>query len=270
MERWLEKAYQEMRLRNYSPKTVKNYLRCMKEYLAGVQGTMESFNEEKLKSFLLKKHEKGYAAQTVNLYLNAVLFFYRAVLKQAIKSSIHFAKRSKKLPVVLSREEIERILGVVRNAKHRTMLALAYGAGLRVSEVISLRVMDIDFESNVINVRCAKGGKERVTMIPVKLKQILQNWVAVKTGEDYVFESERGGKLTSRTAQKVFESALAQAGITKPATFHSLRHSFATHLIERGVNLRYVQELLGHASVKTTERYTHVAKSALQTVESPL
>ena len=139
-----------------------------------------------------------------------------------------------------------------------------------MSEVVSLRVGDLDFGDGFVNVREGKGGKDRMTLLPEKIARELYEFVGEKGAGEYVFESNRGGKLTSRSAQKVFERALARAGVIKDASFHSLRHSFATHLLEDGVNLRYVQELLGHRDVKTTQLYTRVTKRGLRRVKSPL
>ena len=135
---------------------------------------------------------------------------------------------------------------------------MAYGAGLRISEVVNLKIKDVNLEELTIHLKNAKGKKDRITIFPGKIKIDLQNLIAGKNPNDYLFESERGYKLTERTAQKVFENALRQSGIKKEATFHSLRHSFATHLLENGVDVRYVQELLGHQNIRTTRIYTQV------------
>jgi site-specific recombinase XerD len=150
------------------------------------------------------------------------------------------------------------------------MLSLAYGAGLRVSEVIKLRVQDIAISELSIVVRDGKGGKDRITLLPEKLCSELETIMAGKTGDQYLFESERGGILTTRTAQVVFERSLKLARIKKSATFHSLRHSFATHLLENGVDVRYIQQLLGHASITTTQQYTKVTNPQLRNIKSPL
>ncbi|MDD5748382.1 MAG: tyrosine-type recombinase/integrase [Actinomycetota bacterium] len=181
-----------------------------------------------------------------------------------------FAKRSKKLPIVLSREEIKNIIDAIRNPKHKLIISLAYGAGLRISEVVNLKVKDVNLEELTIHLKNAKGKKDRITIFPEKIKTKLQNLIAGKNLNDYLFESERGGKLTERTAQKVFENALQKAGIKKDATFHSLRHSFATHLLENGVDVRYVQELLGHQNIRTTQIYTQVTNPKLKNIKSPL
>jgi len=183
---------------------------------------------------------------------------------------LKFAKRSKKLPIVLSREEIKNIIDATRNPKHKLIISLAYGAGLRISEVVNLKLKDIDFNELTIHLKNAKGKKDRITIFPEKIKNDLQNLIASKNSDDYVFESERGGKLTERTAQKVFENALRGASIKKDATFHSLRHSFATHLLENGVDVRYVQELLGHQNIRTTQVYTQVTNPKLKNIKSPL
>ena len=146
---------------------------------------------------------------------------------------------------------------------------MVYGAGLRVSEVIDLRVKDIDFEELTLHIKQAKGKKDRITVFPEKLKASIQNSITGKDRDDFVFSSERGGKLTTRTAQKVFGNSLGKAGIKKEATFHSLRHSFATHLLENGVDIRYVQELLGHQNIRTTQRYTQVTNPKLKNIKSP-
>jgi len=270
MQEYLEKIKQELRLRNYSFKTIKAYLGCLREYFEFKKLNLEKIDEEKIKQFLLDKQDKNYSSQTINLYLNAIKFFYREVLKLPQRINLKFAKRSKKLPIVLSREEIKNIIEVIRNPKHKLLISLAYGAGLRISEIVSLKVKDVNLEELTIHLKNAKGKKDRITIFPEKIKNDLQGLIAGKNPNDYVFESERGGKLTERTAQKVFENALQTAGIKRDATFHSLRHSFATHLLENGVDVRYVQELLGHRNIRTTQVYTQVTNPKLKNIKSPL
>ena len=270
MQEYLEKTEQELKLRNYSPKTIKSYLLCLKEYFNFKNYGLDKINEERIKEFLLNKRSKNYSSQTVNLYLNAIKFFYREVLKITQKINLKFAKRSKKLPIVLSREEVKNIISVIENLKHKLIISLAYGAGLRISEVVNLKIKDVNLEELTIHLKNAKGKKDRITIFPEKIKMDLQNLIADKNFDAYLFESERGGKLTERTAQKIFENALRKTNIKKTATFHSLRHSFATHLLENGTDIRYVQELLGHANIRTTQIYTKVTNPILKNIKSPL
>jgi len=270
MQKYLEKARQELRLRNYSLKTIKSYLYCLREYFNFKRSNLERINEDKIKQFLLNKQDKNYSSQTINLYLNAIKFFYREVLKIPQKISLKFAKRSRKLPVVLSRKEIKNIIDVIGNSKHKLIISLAYGAGLRISEVVNLKIKDVSSEELILHLKNAKGNKDRITIFSEKIKVSLQGLTVGKNLNDYLFESERGGKLTERTIQKVFERALQRADIKKKATFHSLRHSFATHLLENGVDVRYVQELLGHQNIRTTQIYTQVTNPRLKNIKSPL
>lgn len=270
MRQYLEKAEEEMRLRNYSQKTVRSYLGCLADYFTSSGNNPEKIDLNLIKNFLLQKQERGYAPQTTNLYLNAIKFFYRDVLKNFQKIDLKFAKRGDRLPVILSREEINRIVGAIKNPKHNLMLALAYGAGLRVSEIINLRVRDIDLNELTIHLKQAKGKKDRLTIFPEKLKADIAVLTALRDPSDFVFISERGGRLTERAAQAVFLRAVKTAEIKKQATFHSLRHSFATHLLENGVDVRYVQELLGHQNIRTTQIYTHVTNPAIKNIKSPL
>ncbi len=259
-----------MTLRGYSGRTKDIYLCCLERYFDFAGGDLGRLDVGKVRSFLLGKHVRNYAPSTINLYLSAIKFFYEQVERKKIKIDIQFSKRPKRLPVVLASKEVQWILAEIENSKHKLMVRLAYGSGLRVSELVSLRVRDLDFERNLIEVRGGKGGKDRLTILPKKLKEELRGRVEGREGRDWVFESQRGGKLTSRTAQKVFKRAVKRAGIKKAATFHSLRHSFATHLMEDGVNLRVVQELLGHAKITTTQQYTQVKWKTFQGVEGPL
>ena len=223
-----------------------------------------------IKKYLLEKQAKGWAPQTVNLHLNAIKYFYREVYKSQAPINLKFSKTSKKLPVVLSRLEIEKIIDSIENGKHELLISLSYGAGLRVSEAVNLKVRDVNLDELTIHLKGAKGNKDRLTIFPEKLKADLSELMALQHGNEYVFSSERGGKLTERTAQKVFENALKKAHIQKNATFHSLRHSFATHLLENGVDVRYVQELLGHQNIRTTQLYTKVTNPNLRNIKSPL
>jgi len=269
MQNYIQNAREEMLLRNYSPKTIKAYLGAISDYLSKYPDGAGRLDIGHVRQFLLGKQAKGLAPQTVNLCLNALKFYYGDVLKTSGRIDLKFAKRSKKLPIVLSRQEIALIVDAIINPKHRLMVALAYGAGLRVSEVTALRVRDLQYEENIIHIKGAKGNKDRLTLLPDKVKADLKALLAGKPGEAFVFESERGGRLTSKTLQLIFIRACRRAGITKSATFHSLRHSFATHLLENGVDIRYVQSLLGHQNIRTTQLYTQVTKHNLSKIPSP-
>jgi len=266
----LDKIKNELRLRNYSRRTIDSYLICLNDYFKFAKTVKKDPDIPLLKKYLLEKQVRGQAPQTINLYLNAIKYFYREIMKSSVSIDLKFAKTSKKLPVVLSRLEIEKIIETIDNPKHKLLISLAYGAGLRVSEAVSLRIRDIDFNELTIHLKIAKGNKDRITVFPEKLKADLHELTALQHGNEYVFESERGGKLTERTAQMVFEKALKKAKIEKEASFHSLRHSFATHLLENGVDVRYVQELLGHQNIRTTQLYTKVTNPSLKNIKSPL
>ncbi|MBT3348760.1 tyrosine-type recombinase/integrase [bacterium] len=269
MENILEKTERILCLRNYSPKTRKAYLFSIKNYL--------SFSKEKgiqnkqmaIEAFLFEKYKRNQSPQTINLALNAIKFLYAAVLKDPQKIDLKFAKKSKRLPIVLSRAEIERIIESTENAKYKIMISLGYACGLRVSEVVDLKVSDLDIDELVVHIKEAKGKKDRISVLPEKLQNDLRNLIAGKNPKDFIFASNRGGNLTTTSLQKMFRKSIAKAKIQKPATFHSLRHSFATHLLENGVDVRYVQELLGHANIRTTQIYTQVTNPSLKNIKSP-
>ena len=270
MQQWLERVKTELKIRNYSPKTISAYLSCLENYFNFKHLNLDKLDQNNIREYLLLKQDKNYSSQTINLYLNAIKYFYHDIIKSHEPFNIKFAKRSKSLPVVLSRQEIQNLLATVKNEKHLLLLSLAYGAGLRVSETINLKIRDLNLKELTIHLKEAKGKKDRLTLVPEKLVSRLGNLVGDKSGDNYVFTSERGGKLTERTAQMVFAKAWQSSGIKKEATFHSLRHSFATHLLENGTDIRYVQELLGHANIRTTQIYTHVTNPALKNIKSPL
>ncbi len=259
-----------LKLRNYSVKTRKSYLLYIKQYLNFVKNKKFQDKQEAVEKFLLEKFIDKKSPQTVNLTLNAVKFLYKKVLQNNSKIDLKFTKRSKKLPVVLNRQEIKKILKNITNQKYKLRVAIAYAGGLRISEVQNLRVRDVDLIELTIHIKNAKGKKDRITVFPEKLKIDFQNLIAGKKDDDFVFNSNRGGKLTSRSFQVIFKKALQKAKIKKPATFHSLRHSFATHLLENGTDVRYVQELLGHTNIRTTQIYTQITNPKLKNIKSPL
>jgi site-specific recombinase XerD len=204
------------------------------------------------------------------LYLNAIKLYYRDVTKCLQKIEVPSDRTLKSLPVALSRTEVRKIIESLKNPKHKLLSYLSYGAGLRVSEVVALKVQDRDLTELTIHIKQAKGQKDRISVVPESISDELKNLLVGKANNDFVFAGERGRKLTTRTAQKVFENALRVSGITKDATFHSLRHSFATHLLENGTNVRYVQELLGHQNIRTTQIYTQVTNPKIKNIKSPL
>ncbi len=270
LQELLKKIENELKLRNYSRKTIKSYLICLNDYFRYIKNVVKNPDIDLIKKYLLEKQGRGQSSQTINLYLNAIKYFYREIFKNNVPLEIKFAKTSNKLPVVLSKNEIEKIIDSINNKKHQLLIALAYGAGLRISEAVNLKIKDVDLGELTLHLKEAKGSKDRITIFPERIKAELTEIMALRDKNDFVFASERGGRLTERSAQMVFENALKKCHINKEATFHSLRHSFATHLLENGVDVRYVQELLGHANIRTTQLYTKVTNPSLKNIKSPL
>lgn len=270
MKNELDRTIRELIIRNYSSKTIKSYINGLNKYFNFKRENFDNLDTNNIKDFLLYCKNINISAKTRNQYLNAIKFYYYNIINVSKKIDVKSAKRTKSLPIVLNRSEIKALIEATNNQKHKLLLSIAYGAGLRVSEVINIRVEDLDLEELTLHIKQAKGQKDRISVIPEKLVNSLKIIIAGKTASDYVFESERGGKLSSRTAQKIFQNALHASGVKKQATFHSLRHSFATHLLENGTDIRYVQELLGHANIRTTQIYTHVMNPQLRNIKSPL
>ncbi len=269
MDTLLRRMEDELKLRNLSVRTRKSYLQALSAYFRFRGNDCEKADEASLRRYIIQKLDGGAAAQTANVHLQAITFFYREVLRNPTPIIVHFAKKESRLPVVLSRADIHRLIAATKNTKHRLSLALAYGAGLRISEVVQLQVQDLDLEQMIVTVRQGKGKKDRVTVMPESLVKDFRTFLQGKDAHDLVFESERGGPLSTRSLQLVFARSCHAAEISKDATFHSLRHSFATHLLENGTDIRYVQALLGHANIRTTQRYTQVTNPAIRNIKSP-
>jgi len=183
----------------------------------------------------------------------------------------HRPRRDKRLPIVLSKEEIKKMFLTEKNIKHRLLLMMVYASGLRVGEVVKLKRHDIDISRKILNIKAGKGRKDRYTIISETVINALTDYFSRYEVNQWLFSGYNPEKhLSIRSAQHIFEDALKKANIKKDATIHSLRHSFATHLLENGTDIRYIQELLGHSSIRTTERYTHVAKRRILSITSPL
>ncbi|CEG11435.1 Phage integrase family protein [groundwater metagenome] len=267
-----EDLKRELVSRNYISKTIKAYLYYNEDFLRAVKKNPPEVTNENAKNYLFYLAEqKDVSTSNLNIAINALKFYYGEVLKRDFVYEIKRQRKNKKLPVVLSKEKVSNILSSVSNIKHRALLMLAYSAGLRVSEVVKLRVEDIDAQRKLIHIRGAKGRKGRYTLLSeVTLKTLHLYRDEFKPNEWLFPGAEKGRHISIRTAQSIFEHANERAGIVKDVTIYSLRHSFATHLLESGTDLRYIQELLGHQSSKTTEIYTHASSRSLSKIINPL
>lgn len=271
-DHWIGRLDQEGRLRNHSANTLRNYRQAVGAFLDGKPGPPWAWKRETLAAFLRGLRDKGLSAATVNLYRDGLAFFCRNVTRTPdCVRALPKLKAAQKLPAILPRESVQAILEAAANPKHRLPLTLAYGCGLRVSELAHLRLGDLDFTRGTLFVRQAKGKKDRLVMLPRSIIGELKGYLAAYRPLDYVFEgSEPGRPLTTRTFQAAFHRALEKAGVVYEGGIHSLRHAFATHLLEGGTDLKMIQALLGHASYKTTERYARVSTNRMAAVVSPL
>lgn len=267
-----ETLRRELVSRKYSYKTIKAYLYYNTDFIQFVGKTPSDINDNEIKNYLLYlAEEKQSATSTLNQAINALKFYYGTMLKKKFVYEVKRPRKDKKLPIVLSKEEVAKILSSVDNIKHKAILMLVYSAGLRVGEVVKLRPEDIDSERMLVHVRGAKGRKDRYTMLSETVLEVLREYWRDYKPEIWLFPGVNEKRhLTVRTVQKIFENACKKVLIMKDVTVHSLRHSFATHLLEGGVNLRYIQELLGHSHSKTTEIYTLVTEQSLRGIKSPL
>jgi site-specific recombinase XerD len=267
-----EDLRRELVSRKYSYKTIKGYLYYNRDFINYVRKGPSEIKDEDIKDYLVYLSEtKGSATSTLNQAINALKFYYGTILKKKFVYEVKRPRKDKKLPTVLSKEEVAKILSSVDNVKHKAILTLVYSAGLRVGEVVKLKTEDIDSKRMLIHIKGAKGRKDRYTLLSEKALEIVKQYWRKYRPEKWLFGGARDDRyLSIRSVQKIFEQACERAGIRKEVTVHGLRHSFATHLLEGGTDLRYIQELLGHKDSKTTEIYTHVSTKSLGKIRSPL
>ena len=270
-QRILAAVEEELTLRRYSPRTHEAYLGHLRRFVSHFGQAIESLDRVELRAYFLELVQSGISWSYQNQAISAVKFLYRHVLKrpEVLEDLPRPVRRKKQLPAVLSREEVRRLFEAVDNLKHRAILLVIYAGGLRVSEAARLKVSDVDGERKQVFVRGGKGGKDRYTIIGEQALEALREYWRVYHPREWLFPGARPDRhISPRTIQAVFRRARDEAGIQKDATVHTLRHSFATHLLEDGVDVRYIQELLGHEDVRTTQRYTHVSDPAQ--IRSPL
>jgi len=258
--------------KRYSPNTINTYSEALKSFLTfcNTKAIKDITNEDVIlyNNDYILKHNLSSSYQ--NQIVNAIKLYFKIVKETAIDiDKIHRPKREKTLPNVLSKEEVLKIIDSTENLKHKTLLALIYSAGLRISEALNMRPKDIDSVRMLIHVKNAKGKKDRYTLLSEKVLQLLREYYTIYKPKDYLFEGQFGGMYSSRSAQVILKQVAEKAGIKKTITLHTLRHSFATHLLESGTDLRYIQDLLGHSSPKTTMIYTHVTNDSLKKIKNP-
>jgi len=269
----LQAFKQWLQSRRYSPSTIKTYTEALKSFFV-------YFNDKPVSTltnqdvidynthYILKKN---LSTSFQNQVVNAIKLYFNTLQNiEIVIDKIHRPRREKLLPNVLSKDEIKKILEAHSNIKHKTMLSVIYSCGLRRSELINLKPADIDSKRNIIIIRQAKGKKDRIVPLSQKVLALLRTYYIGYKPVTWLFEGQRGNEpYDERSLANVLKQAVEKANIQKPVSLHWLRHSYATHLLESGTDLRYIQELLGHSSSKTTEIYTHVSTNHLQNIKSP-
>ena len=269
----LKKYINTLKLKAYSDSTIATYksemvvlMKLLNHY------PIYNLTAVQIKSYLLWMLDKKKLSENkVHSSINAIKFYFEKVLLQPkIFLEIPRPKKAEILPQVLSAQKVKNIINVSDNEKHKTILMLGYAAGLRVSEIVNLKIADIDSDRMVINIKKAKGKKDRTVMLSEKLLIQLRKYYTIFNPKKYLFEGQSNEQYSIRSAQQIFNTAKKKLNIQQKGGIHSLRHSFATHLLEQGTDIRYIQELLGHKDLKTTERYTHVSAKQIKNIQSPL
>ena len=271
---YLSKFKTILELKRYSVNTIEVYvsfLRVFQETFQYADKQLEKLQDRDILNSVVKiVKTKKYSASSQKQLIGAISLFYKEFFKRSIDFSIIYpSRRSQHLPSILSIEEVKAILKVIKNKKHQAIICTIYGLGLRVSEVISLKIKDIDSNRMLVHIKNAKGNKDRIVPLPKKLLVILREYFKEYQPKEYLFEGQKGSLYSTSSIRKVFLKAKNNVNIIKPATVHTLRHSYATHLLEKGTDIRLIQQLLGHKNIKTTLIYTHVSISLIQNIQSP-
>lgn len=263
---------EKLKVMRYSESTIRNYSSALKELVHFYKDRqIADLTASDIEKFLLYiTVQRRVSTSYHNVSIGAIKFYFEKVLAKNLTLSIDRPRREKKLPEVLSEEEVLLLLNNVDNLKHRCILMTLYSGGLRLSEVVALKVGDIDSRRMKIFIKGAKGNKDRYTVLSKELLKWLREYYKKEKPSGWLFEGVTGGQYSMRSVQSIMGAAIRKAGIKKNATVHTLRHSFATHMLENGVDLRYIQSLLGHNSSKTTEIYTHITTKGIDRLTSPL
>jgi integrase/recombinase XerD len=266
--------YLEMLIRKrYSPNTIKTYVSYVKAFREEFSDRdLDTINTREINEYLSSLIlTKGISSSQQNQRISAIKFYYEKVLgRKKAYYRLSRPRKQKKLPKVLTTLEVELILSQCKNLKHKCILMTLYSGGLRRSELINLRLADIDSKQMLIRISNSKGNKDRYTLLSETLLSQLSEYIRFYRPKYWLFEGQSGGQYSSTSIENIFRKALKKANIDKHATPHTLRHSFATHLLEQGISIRYIQELMGHSSIKTTEIYTHVSSRQLSKIKNPL
>ncbi len=255
----------ELKIRGFSPLTLRNYSFFVNKFLARTGKNALEVNQDDAKLYLSEMFDTK-SKNTISLAAAALRFFYEEILKKDF-GEIKIPKKERKLPEVLTKEEVKMLIENCDNEKSRLMLSMLYSSGLRVSEMVNLKVSDMNFNDNTGWVRKGKGSKDRIFAISPQLTNELKDYLEDREST-YIFSKEK--PLTTRNIQKIIKATNLRAGIQKRVTPHTLRHSFATHLLENGTDIRVIQALLGHASLNTTQVYTHISSEQIKKVQNPL
>ena len=268
----LNEYEKQLIIRRYSPSTIATYTSQLAFFLNATKNRdVKKFRDKDIQDYIYQRIKKDHiSVSTQKHILGALRLFYKVIYNIEFQPYFDLQIRSeKKIPVLLSSAEVQSILSATTNVKHKSILATIYSCGLRISEVQHLTLKDIDSSDMKIWIRAAKGNKDRWVHLPPNLLKLLREYAVVYQPKAYLFEGQKGGLYSQKSIQMVLKKALKKSSIKKNATPHTLRHSYATHLLHKGTDIRIIKELLGHNNIKTTERYLHITKDHIKTVQSP-
>ena len=267
----LQQIHQRLIIKRYSPSTVSTYLSCLTHFFNFHKTkNPETLSKQDILYYLEFLVKKGYSKSSQNQYINSIKFYYEKFLER--EKQYYFIDRpikDKKLPIVLSKEEVQSLFNQVYNLKHKTILVLIYSCGLRISELINLKINDIDTQRMLIQIRNSKGNKDRQVQLAEQIHQLIKRYNNEYNPKQFLFNGLNSFQYSTASIQKIIKRAAIKADIRKNVTPHNLRHSFATHLLEDGIDIRYIQTILGHSNIQTTQIYTHVSSRHLKNIKNP-
>ena len=261
----LDKLKTELKFRGFSPLTIRNYSFFVEKFLSGSGKKAEELNADDAKAYLSGLFDTK-SKNTIMLAAASLKFYYQEVLKKDF-GQMRLPKKERRLPEVLTKDEVKSLIDSADNRKSRLIISMLYSSGLRVSELVNLKVDDLNFNENIGWVRKGKGNKDRIFTLSSNLGQEFKEYLE---GREHKYLFSKDGPLTTRNIQKIIKGTRIRAGINKRVTPHTLRHSFATHLLENGTDIRIIQSMLGHASLNTTQVYTHISSEQIKRVKNPL